>query len=598
MIGLDSAWLCGDDNDQGRIVLTDEQVLGHVQVGERKLDGLRIALVHHPLNHLLDHHDVRRLLGDNGVDLLLHGHQHDPLSMDIVEPGASLRIIAAGSLMEGDRGKDWPNGFQLIELDPTTLGGAVHFRKWVPRGRFWTPGTDLYEKAVNGVLPLVPGGNMDALMPDVGHPGAGPPARVQDEQDAIHNAFPVAARATEKPAVPLSFGIAGVDAGQTMSRPRGLTAPPPMLLAYSKRTRSVAELTKLLNDRHVVTLGGPPGSGKTHLARLVVNHLSVSGAWLPLRDQHVDACVDALAYARASLGRAPMVIVDDLPRVEGGSLLEGELAKLATSVVSRQGRLLVLSHFPLPTTSLDLFEYASNEAPAMTPEEVAEYFEVLGAPEQLRSEQNTKFIADLAHGLPLLVAAAARYLAERSWTLDVDALIDLLKGMHATGLRDEIVRRVLKTVTVDNARELLFRLLLVGDAFNNAIVDVVSQVAPRCRVPARISRGALSDVQEADVWAAATAGAAIGPRLVASLPDLASDLMLTAIRSWGEAVNPLGERLLLPYDFPIQALPLFATMWVEEPSHVGGILRTLEKMDRTELEEAFTFAHIDMPYLR
>lgn len=48
IIGLDSAWLCGDDNDQGKIVVTEEQVRSHVGKGDSPLDGLRIALVHHP----------------------------------------------------------------------------------------------------------------------------------------------------------------------------------------------------------------------------------------------------------------------------------------------------------------------------------------------------------------------------------------------------------------------------------------------------------------------------------------------------------------------------------------------------------------------
>ena len=154
IVGLDSSWLCGDDNDQGRILLTEEQVQAHVRDGERALTDFRIALVHHPLDHLADHHRVRRLLGDGGVDVLLHGHQHEPLALESAEPGASLRIIAAGCLVEGDHGKNWPNGFQVIELDVPERSGSVHFHRWAREGRFWTKGSDIYREAQGGVLPF------------------------------------------------------------------------------------------------------------------------------------------------------------------------------------------------------------------------------------------------------------------------------------------------------------------------------------------------------------------------------------------------------------------------------------------------------------
>jgi predicted MPP superfamily phosphohydrolase len=159
IIGLDSAWLCGADDDQGRILLTEEQVQAHIRSGAHPLDGLRLALVHHPLDHLADHHQVRRLLGDGGVDLLLHGHQHAPLVMTAAEPGASLRVLAAGCLIEGDLGKNWPNGFHLIEIEVEPKVYTVHFRKWARDGRFWAKGTDLYREAPDGVLRWAVGGS-------------------------------------------------------------------------------------------------------------------------------------------------------------------------------------------------------------------------------------------------------------------------------------------------------------------------------------------------------------------------------------------------------------------------------------------------------
>ncbi|HET9713562.1 MAG TPA: metallophosphoesterase, partial [Pyrinomonadaceae bacterium] len=151
IIGLDSAWLCGANDEQGRILVTDEQVLAHVRNKGRPLPGFRIALIHHPLAHLADYEPVQRSLSDH-VDLVLHGHQHTAGVVTTEEAGARLRVMAAGCLMDGDEGKNWPNEFHLIEIDVPNKAGTVHFRKWSPTGRYWAHGSDIYKAAPEGIL--------------------------------------------------------------------------------------------------------------------------------------------------------------------------------------------------------------------------------------------------------------------------------------------------------------------------------------------------------------------------------------------------------------------------------------------------------------
>ncbi|NTX57371.1 tetratricopeptide repeat protein [Myxococcus sp. CA039A] len=137
LIGLDSAWLAGDDNDTGRLWLTDDQVMRLATDEGRELDGLRVALIHHPLDQLMDGAHARRLLAGH-VDLLLRGHLHEPEALRSEEPSSALRSLAAGCLYDSDR---YPNSFQVIQL---TLGGTgrpescdVLFRTWSSRGSFW-----------------------------------------------------------------------------------------------------------------------------------------------------------------------------------------------------------------------------------------------------------------------------------------------------------------------------------------------------------------------------------------------------------------------------------------------------------------------------
>ncbi|MFT3772389.1 MAG: metallophosphoesterase [Minicystis sp.] len=145
VIGLDSAWLAGDDGDAGKLRLTDEQV-GRLADG---LDGLRVALVHHPLTDLADGGECRRLLADR-VDLLLRGHMHEADLSLSRDPDRELRELAAGCLYENDQ---YENACQRIDLTlddrGKVIGLAVRFRAWSKDGHWFDDG-GVYREAPGG----------------------------------------------------------------------------------------------------------------------------------------------------------------------------------------------------------------------------------------------------------------------------------------------------------------------------------------------------------------------------------------------------------------------------------------------------------------
>lgn len=136
VIGLDSAWLAGDDNDSGRLWLTEDQVMRLATDEGRELSGIRLALIHHPLDQLMDGAHARRLLAGH-VDVLLRGHLHETEAVLSEEPSSALRSLAAGCLYESDR---YPNSFQLIQLTVDGQGRSeaceVWFRTWSARGHW------------------------------------------------------------------------------------------------------------------------------------------------------------------------------------------------------------------------------------------------------------------------------------------------------------------------------------------------------------------------------------------------------------------------------------------------------------------------------
>jgi hypothetical protein len=110
--------------------------------------------MHHPLDDMADGASCRKLLADS-VDLLLHGHQHDPIAEERENPDRALRVLAAGSLFEGDHGDRWVNSFHLVDahLDATgkPLRYDIAFWGWSPN-RHWHPAGAIYQAAPDGRL--------------------------------------------------------------------------------------------------------------------------------------------------------------------------------------------------------------------------------------------------------------------------------------------------------------------------------------------------------------------------------------------------------------------------------------------------------------
>jgi WD40 repeat protein len=153
IIGLDSAWLAGDNSDAGKLWLTEDQ-LGRLCRDDRgqALPGFRLALVHHPLSDLADANIAVRHLSET-VDLVLRGHQHTPVTRTLQDPDRSLRELAAGCLYEGDLSNRYPNAFQVIDAvldtDGRPLRYDIRFRAWSPNGHWYDDGA-LYREARQG----------------------------------------------------------------------------------------------------------------------------------------------------------------------------------------------------------------------------------------------------------------------------------------------------------------------------------------------------------------------------------------------------------------------------------------------------------------
>ncbi|MES3020372.1 MAG: metallophosphoesterase [Pseudomonadota bacterium] len=157
IIGFDSAWLAGDEQDKLHLRLTNDQVGCLLTENGAPLIGVKIALVHHPLSDLADQRNVRSLLGEFGVHLLMHGHVHRPDQQRWLHPNnVGMHESVAGCLYQSD---NYPNCIQLIELELSPpdicVPHELWLRSWSPNG-FWSDDNSHYRESTNGRLRLRP----------------------------------------------------------------------------------------------------------------------------------------------------------------------------------------------------------------------------------------------------------------------------------------------------------------------------------------------------------------------------------------------------------------------------------------------------------
>jgi predicted phosphohydrolase len=148
VIGLNSAWLGGKDDEKGKLVIGERQLSDalDLMVGP----DVVIALTHHPPSHLkeFDASDVQNLL-NRRCDFVLHGHLHEMGVVNLVTPDSAVYYLAAGASYVGRREILNYNHIYL-NLDEGTA--AVHLRKYDDRTRSWHYDSGLYENAPCGVL--------------------------------------------------------------------------------------------------------------------------------------------------------------------------------------------------------------------------------------------------------------------------------------------------------------------------------------------------------------------------------------------------------------------------------------------------------------
>jgi formylglycine-generating enzyme required for sulfatase activity/predicted phosphodiesterase len=281
LLGLGSSWLCGSDEEYGKLITGKEQAYDLAGgVGLESLGGadLKLALMHHPLDWMqeFDKGEMPKLLADK-VDVLVRGHLHGTGLEWQATPGRELRAIAAGSAYAGSQ---YRNAYNVVRvLFGETRQVKVWLRAYAIGEKRFVKDVETYAQADDGTWTWELPGRMK---PD---PRARP-ARISTEVDVrpyleklreenrwldIRGIGAKVAERTELERVYTRLRVAGPGAHGSRAgekrEPREASSPQDL------RQRDL-ELHDLLQANPNMVLVGDPGAGKTTFLRFVALNLA------------------------------------------------------------------------------------------------------------------------------------------------------------------------------------------------------------------------------------------------------------------------------------------------------------------------------------
>jgi CheY-like chemotaxis protein len=137
ILGLNSAWMSayirdsqGKVSDQGNLLIGEQQLVNALEATEGV--DLQLAILHHPLSwlHETELFEIEKQLEARHV-LIAHGHWHTP-RVTITHSLAGQSIsIPTGSIYAC---RDYPNGYNIVQLDLASLQGIISFRRYNDKG--------------------------------------------------------------------------------------------------------------------------------------------------------------------------------------------------------------------------------------------------------------------------------------------------------------------------------------------------------------------------------------------------------------------------------------------------------------------------------
>ncbi len=152
ILGLNSAWLSGSENEDRNLVIGERQVIDAITASRATKPHFTVAMAHHPLSWLSEWDEQTcgtRLLP--AADLFLRGHLHSNSVSLSSSPQHPCIEVAAGS---SHATRFYGNAYNIVSIDASAGSCAVQGYKYVPSdARFEASEPVVADIALPGSIP-------------------------------------------------------------------------------------------------------------------------------------------------------------------------------------------------------------------------------------------------------------------------------------------------------------------------------------------------------------------------------------------------------------------------------------------------------------
>ncbi|MBI1894354.1 MAG: metallophosphoesterase [Candidatus Rokubacteria bacterium] len=451
VVGLNTALLCADDRDKGRLRVGSEQLAQTLLPKEDERTLLTIALTHHPVSWLHDERDVSEWFASR-VHIHLHGHIHDAESERHQKGGGSDFLRVAAGAVHGDpSGRRHGYSFASVSVNPE---GMLNVRVW-PRG--WSERNKDFRTDVDAVPP---GSNCaeHLLSPRL-------------EPETVPQIVPIARRReTIRAVIAAEQGLSSPD-------PEGsLRDYPPRIDVFVGRERELQRMTDL--SVRVLVISGIGGQGKSVLAAVYLKRAELaarhdSWEWRDCREEgnklqaQLISLISRLTYGQVGgaqligadtpylvkllfqhLGdRNILFVFDNIDRyvdVEARLPIDGMKVLMEHALRANHNSKFIFTCRPGIEYGDDRFDHI--ELPGLSVGEAEELFRLKGVDvKDERTKAEVGRVHDLTQGHPLWLTLIATQVARSSARLS-DFIRDLARD-RASGLPTDMLKSIWESLS-------------------------------------------------------------------------------------------------------------------------------------------------------
>lgn len=279
----------------------------------------------------------------------------------------------------------------------------------------------------------------------------------------------------------------------------------PNVPVISNRVTCIKEVVeKLANYKHLWIFGNI-STGKTQLALLVARQHPRNSYWFDAAQINnapgfVEMLVkeltitlninpgltlqNAIKEIFRIWGAGSMLILNDVPQIVGKELDKRNFYFFLKEAMDAGVNIIITSNYDIPFVDPD--EISSHivhyPIPMFKEEETGEVMKGYGASDEI-IEEAAAVITALTHGHPLMINAVCKYLRERNWEIDNDAIEAIFKGDVGEQYQAEVYSRIIESTNDENSKNLLYRLRPIIGEFSDSEITAVSNVQPEINHP-------------------------------------------------------------------------------------------------------------------